>query len=313
MVRLFENKDVLGLTCDKIAALLNTAKGVSFEESTYRKYWKAFNEGRGYERRKQMDGVVETILGISDLHIPYQLPISTFSNYAGSVDTLVINGDVSDMQTLSRFDKKYRNNPIDELVETRSYLIELIASISPRRVIINYGNHDLRLGDHLAKALDNEIKDVLPDTQLELIVCDGFTHYDKKNGTKTHYDSLISIFKNSGIDVVYSGKWWCKVGNTIFAHPKAYSSGMLKTAEKAVNYFLRIDRTFTSIVLAHTHKLGSYIQGNINLYEQGACCKIEASAYCDGQLVIPQQRGFIVVRHDENGNLMSEKTVLERV
>jgi len=36
--------------------------------------------------------------------------------------------------------------------------------------------------------------------------------------------------------VEYNGSWWVKVGKIIFAHPLTYSSGMLKTTEKAVNY-----------------------------------------------------------------------------
>ena len=33
-------------------------------------------------------GVATTILSISDLHVPFQLPINTFSDYVGKVDIL---------------------------------------------------------------------------------------------------------------------------------------------------------------------------------------------------------------------------------
>ena len=76
-------------------------------------------------------GVATRILSISDLHIPFQLPITTFCDYVGNVDILQINGDVLDCQSLSKFPKQYRISPMDEMVETRKYLLNLIEYIKP--------------------------------------------------------------------------------------------------------------------------------------------------------------------------------------
>ena len=72
-------------------------------------------------------GVANRILAISDLHVPFQLPIETFSDYAGRIDTLVLNGDIVDMQAISKFPKTYRVSPIEELIQARAYIIELTA------------------------------------------------------------------------------------------------------------------------------------------------------------------------------------------
>lgn len=45
-IRLSKNKDIYGLSWEQIAKLLNTVSGNNFNESTYRKWWKAYCEGQ---------------------------------------------------------------------------------------------------------------------------------------------------------------------------------------------------------------------------------------------------------------------------
>lgn len=45
-IRLSKNKDTYGLSWEQIASLLNTVSGNNFNESTYRKWWKAYCEGQ---------------------------------------------------------------------------------------------------------------------------------------------------------------------------------------------------------------------------------------------------------------------------
>ena len=82
-IRLFEHKDEYGLTCDEIATLLNADQGVKFTECKWRKDFAMFNRGREYERKNLSPYVSERILCLSDFHVPFQLPLDTFSEYAG--------------------------------------------------------------------------------------------------------------------------------------------------------------------------------------------------------------------------------------
>ena len=311
-VRLFENKSEYGLTCSDIAVLLNSENNNNFGESTYRKYFAAFQDGRMYERMRLTadTGVATRILALSDFHFPFNLPLSTFDDYVGTADVLVLNGDLLDQQSISRFPKNYRIPPMEEMIGCRQYLIDLIEMLHPKKVIINKGNHEERFGAYLAKHLDSDMLGLMPDTALDLVVDDGFFYYDKKSRSKNWYDPLVKVFADSGIEIVYTGEWYCKVGKTIFAHPLTYSTGMLKTTEKAVDHFLRKDRDFDALVLGHTHKLGSYIQGDIAMYEQGCCCRTEELRYADGQLTLPQQAGFLIAAQDRNGNLLRDYTKL---
>lgn len=271
MVRLFENKTEYGLNCNDIASLLNLQNGFDYGECTYRKYWKAFNDGREYERRYNPRHPAKRILSISDLHVPYQKPISAFSKYAGKIDVLQLNGDIVDCESISKFPKVRRKSVIQEIIEARDYLINLISYLKPAEVVCTYGNHDVRLENYLSKKLDTDVLELLPRTPLDLIFNEGIVHYDKEVRATSKYEPLRAVFLD--IHITYADNWWCQIGQTIFCHPLAFSSMTMKTSEKAM-YFLRNEGLqFTSIVMAHTHRIGMYKIGNTTLFEQGAACE----------------------------------------
>lgn len=284
-----------------------------------------FGEGNCYnesEVRKRMYGmkylleimdkepnyVATRILGLSDLHIPFNLPIDTFKDYVSKTDILVLNGDIVDNFSLSKFPKTYRLSVMEEIIKGRQYIIDLVNYIRPRKLVIIDGNHEKRFGVYLAKNLDSDILELMPDSSMDLIVETGFNHYNKYTKSKTYYEPLKDVFDD--VEIIYANDWKYKIGQTWFIHPSAYSSGMMRTTEKAVNYFFRIDRDFEAIVMSHVHKLGSYIQGNIYMYEQGCCCDIDKLDYANGKLQYPQQKGFIYACQTAEGKLIYDKTKL---
>lgn len=265
------------------------------------------------ESDKNSFDIANRIISISDLHVPFNLPLNTFNDYIGKVDTLVLNGDLEDCQSCSKFPKKYRVDITEEMILTRQYIIDLINMLTPKSVIVVKGNHEHRMGRYLSDRLNEDLMNLMPDTPMDLIINDGFKNRDRRNKTETWYSPIAEVFAESGIEVSYTGEWFRKVGKTIFAHPLSYSSGMLKTTEKAVDHFLRKDRDFTSIVLGHTHKLGSFVQGDIRMFEQGCCCDLTKLDYNDGYLTLPGQNGFIYVCQDKDGEIIPEKTKLVEI
>ena len=265
----------------------------------------------GYQRYDEYlknNGVALRILSISDLHIPFQKPIDIYKDYVGKVDVLQINGDVVDMQSISKFLKVYRLSVMEEIIQARQYLIDLIEYIKPKKVVVTYGNHDIRFQNYLSKNLDTDLLELMPQTVLELILVDGFNHYDKKSRIKSWYEPLQKVFTDIEID--YTGNWHCQIGKTIFCHPLAFSSVPLKTAEKAMYFFRNEGFLFTSLVMAHTHRSGKYEIGNTTIYEQGACCETKKMNYADGRLTNSQKEGFIYICQDENGEVIKDKTRL---
>lgn len=253
------------------------------------------------------NGVATTILSISDLHVPFQLDFELLKEYVGKIDILQINGDVVDCQSLSKFLKTYRVSPMEEMIQGRQYLIDLINYIKPKKVICNYGNHDQRLGTYLAKNLDSDILELMPSNSLELIFEDGFRHYDKRTGCKSFYEPICNIFDD--IEIKYVNDWKCKINKTWFVHPLAYRSGMLATADKAKDYLQDTDKEpFDCLVMAHTHSVGDSKKGYIRLIEQGAFAKVDEMRYADGRLTKPQKQGFAIICQDKDGYLIQDKT-----
>ncbi len=300
------------LTWNEITPVLNNERVKEGkkprDESSHRKEYKNACKWMVYERNKFEVGVNTRILCISDLHVPYQLPLSTFSDYAGRVDILMINGDVMDCQALSRFPKMYRVSPMEELIECRQYLIDLIEMISPKKVVITFGNHDVRFQSYFAKNLDNDILELMPETALDLICDDGFNHYDKRLRTKVHYDSLVEVFDNSGIEIEYTQNWYTQIGDTIFCHPMAFKGGIMQTAKAANDFFKNEGFHFSSLIMSHTHRTGHYNISKTVVYEQGAACDTSKQHYINGRLTPSQKEGFMWIGQDKNGVLLREKT-----
>lgn len=280
--------------------------GLSITPDQLRKQAVGYEEYDNYIHN--CEGASERILCVSDVHIPFNLPIDIFASYKGIVDTLIVNGDLLDCFSCSAFPKKFKVNLDEELVLGRQYIIDLINLTTPKKVMFVMGNHEYRMQRYCSDRLSNELLGIIPTDPLGMIVDDGFKVNDERNKTQTQYSSIREVFEDSNIEIVYDKEWWIKEGNVIFCHPLNYSSGMLKTTEKAVNYFLRIDRTFTGIVMAHTHKVGSFTQGGIKMYEQGCVCDLDKLDYNNGKLIIPNQNGFMYLALDSNGDIIDCKT-----
>lgn len=281
-------------------------EGNCFNESEVRK--RMYGMKRLFEVMEQEPNHVATrILSISDTHVPFHKSIETFKDYVGKADILQLNGDILDCQSISRFSKLYRISIMEELIQGRQYMIDLINYIKPKKVVITYGNHEVRLGTYLAKNLDSDALELMPNNALDLIF-DGFYHYDKRNKCKTYYEPLANVFDD--IEIEYTENWHCQIGQTIFCHPLAFSSGIMKTAEKAMQWFRNEGYMFKSLVMGHTHRVGEYTIGNTTIYEQGACCDTKKNNYADGKLQNSQIEGFIYICQDINGNPIKDKTKL---
>ena len=309
--RIFElcNSKPKDKTWDDIAKQINTEfGGLDVSSSCYRKCYQYYMLMNNALKAKGETAVATRILSISDTHVPFELPIDTLSAYKGRVDILQLNGDICDCQAISKFGKVYRVSPMEEIIKARKYVMDMIEYIQPKKVVVTYGNHDIRFQNYLAKNLDNEIAELMPKTSLELIFVDGFTHYNKREGTKSWYASISQLFPYVEID--YADNWWTQIGDTIFAHPSAFSSGILKTAEKAMHFFRNEGLMFSELVMAHTHRVGEYYIGNTRIIEQRAFSDVSKNKYSNDQLYNSQKEGFVYLCQDINGKTIREKTQL---
>lgn len=293
----------------EIATQLNQEfGGLNVSESCYRKCYQYYKLMDSALKSKGDSTVATRILSISDTHVPFELPIQTLASYKGRVDVLQLNGDICDCQAISKFSKVYRVSPMEEIIKARKYVIDMIEYLQPKTVIVTYGNHDLRFQNYIAKNIDNELAELMPKTSLELIFADGFYHYDKREGRKSWYAPINQLFPY--IEINYTDNWWTQIGDTIFAHPSAFSSGVLKTAEKAMYFFRNEGIQFSELVMAHTHRVGEYYIGNTRIIEQGAFSDVSKNNYSNGQLYNSQKEGFVYLCQDVNGKTIRGKTEL---
>lgn len=250
------------------------------------------------------------ILCISDMHIPFNRDIKEFFKYKGKVDTLVLNGDIIDNYSMSSFTKMYRLSLVEELIQARELLIELIEEIEPKKVTVVTGNHEIRLGKKIADKIGSDLLDLMPRDALAFLFDTGFNYYDRIKKCKTVY---TPIDEEVDCEVNYVGNFWTKEGKTIFVHPQAFRGTTLGTVGKAYDYFTAIGEDFQSIIMAHTHKLGMYVMNDKYLYEQGTCANLNHMDYQDLKLPkYSQVNGYMYIVQDKDGNLIYDKTKLIR-
>ena len=250
------------------------------------------------------------ILCISDMHIPFNRDIKEFFKYKGKVDTLVLNGDIIDNYSMSSFTKMYRLSLVEELIQARKLLIELIEEIKPKKVTVVTGNHEIRLGKKIADKIGSDLLDLMPRDALAFLFDTGFNYYDRIKKCKTVY---TPIDEEVDCEINYVGNFWAKEGKTIFVHPQAFRGTTLGTVGKAYDYFTAIGEDFQSIIMAHTHKLGMYVMNDKYLYEQGTCANLNHMDYQDLKLPKSSQvNGYMYIIQDKDGNLIYDKTKLIR-
>ena len=211
---------------------------------------------------------------------------------------------------MSSFTKMYRLSLVEELIQARELLIELIEEIKPKKVTVVTGNHEIRLGKKIADKIGSDLLDLMPKDALAFLFDTGFNYYDRIKKCKTVY---TPIDEEVDCEINYVGNFWTKEGKTIFVHPQAFRGTTLGTVGKAYDYFTAIGEDFQSIIMAHTHKLGMYVMNDKYLYEQGTCADLNHMDYQDLKLPkYSQVNGYMYIVQDKEGNLIYDKTKLIR-
>lgn len=216
----------------------------------------------------------DKVLVLPDIHFPEHdekaLGIVLQVMKMDEFDTIIILGDMLDMYSLSRFTKKpelLEGGIIRELTLGREFL-EKIRQLQPRAdIIFILGNHERRL---------------------EKYICD---HAPALSGL-IEYSSALGL-KELDIKLVDGMH---KMGHVNFFH------GVKVCSESAASARAHFATYNMSMVIGHTHRLGSYFKTNLSttysVHEAGCLCSLEPH-YLDGKPFANWQQGFVVVYIDK--------------
>jgi len=247
-----------------------------------------------YENIGKPKGKLHKILSIGDLHIPWvndNVLRDALSKHSDA-DVLVVNGDILDQFSVSRWPKSKHILLRHEYEIGMRYLKHFASQF--KKVVLVRGNHDVRVQSYFSAQLDPAITFLTHPDLLERMA---------KGYDFNAYGELEKMYDFN--NVYYKGglcAWYAKIGNAIFAHPSGGSGIPMRTCVNAANYFLEKE-PYDAMVIGHTHKLGQLIWKGKLLIEQGCCC-VPMDYEADAKLKYGQQSfGYSVIYMNDKGEV----------
>ena len=171
------------------------------------------------------------VLYISDVHIPFHdrecLLSALEYGYKKGVDTIVLNGDIWDCYSYSRWIKDPRlRRPVEELEQVRSFLRELRQNFTNCQIVYKEGNHEERWSDYL------KIK------APEIFEIDEF--------------NLDIIFKLGELKIRWiNDRQTIRAGKLLVYHGHELGQGIFSPVNPARGLF---NKVYTTAMMAHSHQ-----------------------------------------------------------
>lgn len=243
------------------------------------------------------------ILCISDPHFPFHNEdvINHALENHSDADILVLNGDILDQYSVSKF-SKYRPILLQYEYEIALEYIKMFSNMFPKVKLVS-GNHDDRVRKQFARSIDPAVQFLTsPDVVKRLSQGYGFT----EDGEFEQLYSFGNVYYDGQEGVL--NNWYTKIGKCLFIHPSDYLSTPMRTVVRAFECFIG-EEDFDCIVCAHTHAFGSLVYKGKLLMEQGCICLPVDYHAREGRLIkAPNVYGYAVVYMDKQGNVDFQKT-----
>lgn len=233
----------------------------------------------------------EKVLVLSDLHIPFHredLIAEIVRENKDNLDLIVLSGDILDCFNVSSFPKSMHIPLYEELKIANKFLADLDKATPNVKKVIFWGNHEYRF----TRFLEKEASEITPffSTNILDILKNGFEYRDFRN-RKQKVDGLSDNF-------VIVDNWFYQHNDTIFAHPKNFSSVNMKTAVNTYRYFVNAGYQFSAVCIGHTHKIGNIMIGRNLVTEVGCLCEDMSYANNGNINYTPQGLGYGIYYYD---------------
>jgi hypothetical protein len=176
-----------------------------------------------------------------DVHVPFHSiqALESMFNYTinKDLDFIILNGDISDMFDLSKFDKEPdKSKIVMERDKTKQFLIELKRIYPKAKIYYKFGNHEARWISYLI----NKAPEIF-----------GFREF--------RWEVLLDLF-NLGIEFIEDDKYIDLSGLSIL-HSHEYKNGITSPANPARTLFLRTKATSLG---AHNHQSSEHTETSID-------------------------------------------------
>lgn len=181
------------------------------------------------------------ILIINDIHLPYHsitaLNVALKYGFEKKVNTILINGDLIDFYTISRFQKDPRKrNLANEIKTTRDFLAVLRKIFPKAKIFFKLGNHDVRWEHYLIEKA--------PD----LLGLDEF--------------NLESILRLSDHDItMIPDKQIVHIGKLTALHGHELGTSIMSPVNIARGLYLKAK---DNAICGHHHQTSEHTEPNIN-------------------------------------------------
>lgn len=276
-----------GVSYMDIAERIREKYGVIIHTETVRYHVKRKRLSKKTEVEKLQEQGIEKILVISDLHIPHHRDdvLDIITKHKDEISKIVFNGDTIDCEEISKFVSLGKGKLISEMASCHSFL-KAVDDLTPNiEKVLVLGNHENRMSKYMASnanALNN-----LHTGNILREITDGFKDANHEKGTVTYYDKLSNY---TVLDT-----WYYTDKGIIYCHPLSFSKIPARTAYNAVEYFVRNNFVFDTVLVAHTHHFG--ICKNLGKYcvETGSLCKPQDYASSGRLNYTPQDSGYHLV------------------
>ena len=224
--------------------------------------------------------VEDKALIISDLHIPYvdieTLDMALEYGYNNGVECVIVNGDLLDFGTISRFLSKPNEMRVIEQTHEAINILNYIQKALDCKVVFHAGNHDIRIEHYLMRQAP------------EFWGVDG--------------NRLHEILKLKQLNIDYVQEYrYMQFGNLNIAHGHHIVKGIFAPVNPARGAFTK---TNTSTLISHVHRTSEHIESDMNgkiigCYSIGCITDIKPDY---NPQVSKHNKGFAVVEKDSSGN-----------
>jgi predicted phosphodiesterase len=233
----------------------------------------------------------QRIVIASDFHAPFQdnWAVSELIQRERGADTLVINGDLQDFYSISRFTKYEQVSMESELAAVDALLGQLSAAFP--EVVIVAGNHDTaRFEKQIRQYLSVELMHVVEFlTGGNLSVLRVIA---KRYPNVRFADTSVGRFQVG---------WFWQLGDLITAHAEKYSRVPGAALRGIEEWFSDQEQTlglkpWRVLIQAHTHQLGMFaFRSDRLLIEQGCMCSTHGYQLQARIMGRPQRLGYVAL------------------